>query len=510
MKIIRGQFLSILLTCLGLVSLCFVPIDLCAKNIALFFDSNYVDIQDGNIFSEASNLKETLEYLGHELVYFTDFETVAHNEFDLVIIPEMEKQNLSRALNDNQFNHYKSYVENGGSIIIMGVVSSDDSQNRNSIDFINRMLGSNAKLGEPILDGTCIKHENVTDGDFSVAPDELNNNNAVVYIESGLPANSRIIYHSENNTNEGAVVQFPFGKGNLVYFGWGWWNAKPLGSQDGGWLSLLDSSVESFSCFQPQLYLDEIYTLNINLSGSVELDESIFSDQFIACANTELTLSQDFFSCGDVRKEHQVEVYLQDDLGRLASQTIKVVITDDHEVCEIQPLSIQMSLSFETLNSEGLSQVLTAIGEENPLLLESDQNGNLLFAVQEEEELLINLDKQTTFALEVTTNDLRMLERHVLRLQTFKSPYQYIAADVNGDKKLDISDIAIMRKIILHNEITADTESNWLWIDKDFKFEDGADPLMHNWNTIQNSTINSSNTNLNILGIKLGDIDASF
>ena len=35
----------------------------------------------------------------------------------------------------------------------------------------------------------------------------------------------------------------PYGAGNIIYLGWTWANAIPLGTQDDGWLEALNDAV---------------------------------------------------------------------------------------------------------------------------------------------------------------------------------------------------------------------------------------------------------------------------
>ena len=35
----------------------------------------------------------------------------------------------------------------------------------------------------------------------------------------------------------------PFGVGKVIYLGWDWFDAAPLGSRDDGWIDVLDRTV---------------------------------------------------------------------------------------------------------------------------------------------------------------------------------------------------------------------------------------------------------------------------
>ena len=104
----RGTYLHLVRICLGLLFLCLFSTSTFARQIALFYDPLFVDINDGDIFAEASNLKASLELLGHEVILYTDFDAIQGADVDLVIIPELEKKDLTQSLSSSQFNIYKN------------------------------------------------------------------------------------------------------------------------------------------------------------------------------------------------------------------------------------------------------------------------------------------------------------------------------------------------------------------------------------------------------------------
>ena len=507
----RGTYLFVIKICLGLLFFCVLSTSSYARQIALFYDPIYVDINEGNLFAEASNLKASLELLGHEVKVFTDFSSIVGADFDLVIIPELEKIGITQDLSPEEYNQYKNYVEEGGAIIIMGVVSGNEFQGNNAIDFINEIAGINMKVGQPILEGTCIKNKDFPGGEFIAAPDEIDNNNAVVYIQPDFFSTANVLYYNEENSSEAAVAEFNVGKGSLMYFGWGWWNASPVGSQDGGWLSLLDITIETLSCDQPVLFLEDRYEFQLALNGKFGLREDDFADRYLACTDIEMSFFPSIFDCEDLDKDIQVEVRLKDELERVVTQTITILINDIHDVCELQPLQQQLTGSIQTVIGRPLQDVELTLEGEVEQYSSSDENGLISTSISDSDEYYVTLFKEAKLAKEVTTNDLTMLQKHILGFKLFTSPYQYLAADLNGDKKLDIEDMTLMRKLILNHDTVGAIPLNWLWLDKNYSFEGGArNPLEDEWNTVQGSILDMESLQLNLIGIKIGDIDASY
>src|SRR5262249_44288336 len=64
-----------------------------------------------------------------------------------------------------------------------------------------------------------------------------------VYGINGLPVGAKSLY--ETAAGVSALVQIPFGEGTIFFVGWDWYDAAPVGSQDGGWLGVLDAAVRT-------------------------------------------------------------------------------------------------------------------------------------------------------------------------------------------------------------------------------------------------------------------------
>ncbi len=110
----------------------------------------------------------------------------------------------------------------------------------------------------------------------------------------------------------------------------------------------------------------------------------------------------------------------------------------------------------------------------------------------------------------VNTLDLVQMQRHILGISKFRSPYHMIAADVNNDKKISISDIVEMRSLILGVKENFSNHTSWVAIDGDYSFAsvDGAleeDYPQH----LELDQINKD-MDLSFVGVKIGDVDVSY
>ncbi len=104
--------------------------------------------------------------------------------------------------------------------------------------------------------------------------------------------------------------------------------------------------------------------------------------------------------------------------------------------------------------------------------------------------------------------DLMPVQRHILGFP-LSSPYQIIAADVNGSNSVTTTDIILIRAMILGNIASFPNGRLWAFVRSDFVFSDPMNPFPYE-NFRSYSAIDSSRTGEDFIGIKLGDIDNSW
>lgn len=118
----------------------------------------------------------------------------------------------------------------------------------------------------------------------------------------------------------------------------------------------------------------------------------------------------------------------------------------------------------------------------------------------------------------ITTKDVLAVRNHILGIKKFTTPYQFLAADVNGDEKITTTDLKLIRKMSL-GLLSKFSVPSWLFIPKNLKFQEVSNP----WLEKSKWEANSSNVEnffcrlpdktqpllLEYLGIKLGDVDGS-
>ena len=111
----------------------------------------------------------------------------------------------------------------------------------------------------------------------------------------------------------------------------------------------------------------------------------------------------------------------------------------------------------------------------------------------------------------VTTNDLLLIQKHILGIQPLDSPYKRIAADANQDGKVTSFDILTLRKLILGITNELPNGKSWRFTPADYVFPDPANPFQPPFPEridIPN-TADPVPNDFKFTGVKIGDVDYS-
>ena len=110
----------------------------------------------------------------------------------------------------------------------------------------------------------------------------------------------------------------------------------------------------------------------------------------------------------------------------------------------------------------------------------------------------------------VSTFDLVLINKHILGLQPFASPYKIIAADANNSGSVTTFDIVELRKLILgiYNELPNNT--SWRFVDKTYQFPNPANPFQEAFpETKSVSNLQNNQMADDFVAVKIGDVNAN-
>lgn len=157
------------------------------------------------------------------------------------------------------------------------------------------------------------------------------------------------------------------------------------------------------------------------------------------------------------------------------------------------------NVSLELTGDVGLDSHLTA------------SNGQYTFAGMPFCDLNLLLPSRNDDPLNgVSTFDIILIQKHILGVERFTSPYQYIAADVNASRTITTIDLIRLRKVILNIDTDFGENTSWRFVLGAFRFPEGVDPLtveFPEWLDFQSAHAN--NYDSGFIAVKIGDVNNS-
>lgn len=204
--------------------------------VALLTNPLYVDYDTADIGSEASNIEFTIKSFTLTVRQVNAIDSTALatalGGAGVFVVPEQETGSVAPVLTAGAKTVIRRFVEvNGGVLVIVpddaGVALLDTLFNY-AID--NSFGGDSSRLNATNAAGT----------PFAGGPAVLPNNDGTYYFGPlSLPTGGKAIYRDTTVNASAAVAYIPQGAGYVVLVGWDWYDAKPHGAQDNGWLEAL-------------------------------------------------------------------------------------------------------------------------------------------------------------------------------------------------------------------------------------------------------------------------------
>lgn len=109
----------------------------------------------------------------------------------------------------------------------------------------------------------------------------------------------------------------------------------------------------------------------------------------------------------------------------------------------------------------------------------------------------------------VSTADLIMIGEHILGSRPFRTPYQYLAADVNNDKTVTTIDMIQVRALILGIKARFPGQSSWQFIDGNFRFDPQRNPLTQAIPRVRNINNLAGEIDVAFTAVKTGDVNGT-
>ena len=117
--------------------------------------------------------------------------------------------------------------------------------------------------------------------------------------------------------------------------------------------------------------------------------------------------------------------------------------------------------------------------------------------------------KEDNYTNGLSTLDIILMQKHILGIVPFDSPYKIIASDVNNSGSISAIDLVEMRKVILSIKEGFDNTPSWKMVDATYQFFDSENPLGEDYPESYSIQSLDKNMAIDFIGIKMGDVNLS-
>ena len=217
---------------------------------------------------------------------------------------------------------------------------------------------------------------------------------------------------------------------------------------------------------------------------------------------TDITRS---FTCADLGRNN-VELWATDQLTGAQSFCVGFIDVQDDGDC---PQQITATLAGQVLTELQQEVENVEVHLENGNAMElTDEIGAYAFpSMPTGGDYEVRPLKDTDYLDGVSTLDLIMIQRHILGIETFDSPYKYLAADVDGNENIDGIDLVELRKLVLGIYTELPQNDSWRFVSADYQFADPFNPWLADISETYQLIDLSSNRVVDFVGVKVGDVN---
>ncbi len=213
------------------------------------------------------------------------------------------------------------------------------------------------------------------------------------------------------------------------------------------------------------------------------------------------------FTCANLQI-NPVEFWVTDKVnGNTSFCKVQAIVQDNNGVC-VSPLKGDIKGAVQARTGQMMKGVPVYLDHSGGLMIETDKDGSFLFADMPfggSYAVRPSYDKDIRNG--VSTRDMVIIQKYLLGRAGFSSPLDFIAADVNNDRKISTADLLQLRKVILHKSEQFKDNTSWRFILKDYQFPDPQDPFKFSIPESMDFDPFDKEASVSFAGIKIGDVN---
>ncbi|MEM1119291.1 MAG: Calx-beta domain-containing protein [Bacteroidota bacterium] len=186
-----------------------------------------------------------------------------------------------------------------------------------------------------------------------------------------------------------------------------------------------------------------------------------------------------------------------------------VTLTDNSMFCPASPRSF-IAGSIQTALGDMVEEVdveVTGTGT-MPTMITTDFSGTFIYEVETGAEYTIRPKKTMNPLNGVSTYDLVLMQKHILGLETFESPYNYIAADINQSGSITTFDLVQLRQLILNIIPDFPNNESWKFVNMAYPMDE-LNPLEKGYAEQHTITNIDRDVKLDFMAVKIGDVNGN-
>jgi hypothetical protein len=222
------------------------------------------------------------------------------------------------------------------------------------------------------------------------------------------------------------------------------------------------------------------------------------------------------YDCSDIpngiEETFEVEVYVTDEFGNKDYCTTTITIQDGIEdVCpdNINGNTAMLAGNILTETAESVEEVMVMLDGQMPGMPKYDMtsnDGHYAFpSIPTSQNYKIGATRNDDHMNGISTLDIVMIQRHLLGISSFNTPYKFIAADANNSSSVSAGDISELRKLILGYYLELPKNTSWRFVPTAFDFADPTDPWPFDEVLDVNDIAGDMMTN-DFVAVKVGDV----
>ena len=217
------------------------------------------------------------------------------------------------------------------------------------------------------------------------------------------------------------------------------------------------------------------------------------------------------YTCADPLLETlPVRVYAWDAADNYDFCETYIIVEDHSGGCD-QMSKIGIEGMIFTEDNEPVESVALSINHPSAPNYMTDASGTYQFTdLTPGNDYTVQVSKEDHPSNGVTTFDLVLISKHILRVRPLGSPYKIIAADANNSGTVTTLDLIHLRRLILRLESELEGNTSWRFIPVDYSFQEPQNPFAENWPEVKNyNNLEIADLQADFIAIKVGDVNGS-